>query len=113
MTGVCIACRHDDTLDARKEDVRVLMQDVDQRLADRRERLVRFGGVAVGILLVFVLWLIPGYWSVRGTIYPALPVLFDQWILIGLVCFLIVKLGGRSFRVASRFPYLTSDLTMT
>jgi hypothetical protein len=107
---MCAACQHDDTLDARKEDVRVLMRDVDQRLADRRDGRMRFVGVIVGMAIVFGLWLIPGYWSMRGTVYPGLPMLFDQWILMAVIGLGIVKLGGKLGK--PRFPYLTSDLTI-
>ncbi len=108
---MCESCRHDDTLDACKEDVRVLMRDVDQRLADRRDGRLRFGGVVIGMAAIFGLWLVPGYWTLRGVIYPGLPLLFDQWIFMALIGLAIVKLGGRLFK--SRFPYLASDLTMT
>ena len=111
VTGMCVACRHDDTPDARKEDVRVLMRDVDQRLADQREGRLRFAGVVIGMAMIFGLWLVPGYWSMRGVMYPGLPLLFDQWIFMAIIGLAIVKLGGRLF--TSRFPYLTSDLTMT
>ena len=108
---MCRACNHDDTLDARKEDVRVLMRDVDQRLADRRDGRMRFAGVVLGMAIIFSLWLVPGYWSLRGTIYPGLPLFFDQWIFMAIIGLAIVKLGGRLIK--PRFPYLTSDLTMS
>lgn len=89
----------------------MLMRDVDQRLADRRDGRLRFLGVAVGMAIVFGLWLIPGYWSMRGTVYPGLPLFFDQWILMAVIGLGIVKLGGKLIK--PRFPYLTSDLTIT
>jgi hypothetical protein len=110
--GTCLACGHEDVLDARKEDTRQLMHDVDRRLADRREDRLRFLGVGLGMATIFLLWLVPGYWSVRGTVYPGLPFLFDQWIFMALIGFAILKLGKRVFKT-SRFPYLNSDLTMS
>jgi len=108
--GACRQCGHDDTLDARDERVRELMRDVDRRLADRREGRLRFAGVAIGMATIFTLWAVPGYWSMRGTLYPGLPLLFDQWIFMALIGLAIVKLGGRLGR--PRFPYLTTDLTI-
>ena len=109
--GACHKCSHDDTLDARDEKVRELMRDVDRRLADRREGRLRFLGVAVGMAIIFGLWLVPGYWSARGTLYPGLPLFMDQWIFMALIGLGIVKGGQRVFK-ATRFPYLTSDLTI-
>ena len=112
VAGACHACGHDDTLDARKEDTRELMRDIDRRLADRHEGRLRFLGVIIGMGLVFGMWLIPGYWSMRGTVYPGLPLFMDQWILMAMIGLGIVKGGQRVFK-AQRFPYLASDLSMT
>jgi len=106
--GQCAACKHDDTLDLRDEKVRELMRDVDQRLADRRDGRFRFIGVAVGMVVVFALWLVPGYWTFRS-VY-AIPLLIDQWIVMALIGFGVVKLLGKL--VKPRFPYLKSDLTV-
>lgn len=110
--GPCHACRHEDTLDARDEKVRELMRDVDQRLADRLEARLRFLGVGLGMAIIFALWAVPGYWTARGTLYPGLPVLLDQWLFMALIGLAIVKLGQRVFK-AGRFPYLDQNLTIT
>jgi hypothetical protein len=109
--GRCAACSHDDTLDARDERVRELMRDVDRRLADRRDARFRWIGVVGGMAIVFGLWLVPGYWGLRGYAYPGLPVFADQWALMALIGFgigkLLHKLVGKP-----RFPYLQDDLTI-
>ena len=68
--GKCAACGADETHDMGRENVRELMRDIDQRLHDRRETLSRWLGVVVGVGVIFALWLVPGYWSLRGTVYP-------------------------------------------
>ena len=73
---------------------------------------LRFLGVGLGMAIIFMLWLVPGYWSLRGAVYPGLPLFMDQWIFMALIGFAIVKVGQRVFN-AARFPYLKSDLTMT
>jgi hypothetical protein len=110
--GKCAACGHEDTLDARQEKVRELMRDVDLRLGLRREGRCRAIGVAVGIGTIFALWMVPGYWGLRGRLYPGIPLLLDQWFFMALIGFLVSKtlekkLGKR------RFPYLRDDLTIS
>ena len=106
--GKCLACGHDDTLDMHDEKVRELMRDVDGRLASRREGRLRWLGVDTGMVVVFGLWAVPGYWTLRNAI--ALPILIDQWILMALIGFGLMKL--LSGMVRPRFPYLRSDLTV-
>lgn len=110
--GACKACGHEDTLDANDVKVRELMRDVDMRLGDRREARLRFLGVGVGMVTVFALWAVPGYWSLRGTVYPGLPALFDQWALMAVIGFLVSKGAERLF-TKRRFPYLRDDLSMS
>lgn len=109
--GACAACGHADTLDARDERVRELMRDVDMRLADRREGRLRFLGVGVGMAIVFGLWMVPGYWGLRGRVYPGLPLLIDQWFLMALIALGVIK-GGEKLFFKKRFPYLRDDLTI-
>lgn len=110
--GACAACGHADTLDARDERVRELMRDVDLRLSDRREARLRFLGVGIGMVTVFALWAVPGYWSLRGSVYPGLPMFFDQWALMAVIGFGVIKIGERLV-TARRFPYLRDDLSMS
>ncbi|HEU0032844.1 MAG TPA: hypothetical protein VFQ53_19565 [Kofleriaceae bacterium] len=91
--------------------VRELMRDVDARLASRREGRLRLVGVVTGMVVVFGLWMIPGYWSMRGTVYPGLPLLIDQWVLMALIGLGVMKLLERAFG-RRRFPYLRDDLTI-
>jgi hypothetical protein len=110
--GACVACAHEDTLDAREDRVRELMRDVDMRLADRREGRLRFLGVGVGMAIVFALWMVPGYWGLRGTLYPGLPLFVDQWFLMAVIAMGVIK-GGEKLFFKKRFPYLRDDLSMT
>ncbi len=110
--AACIKCKHDITLDMRDEKVCELMRDIDDRLRNRRENRFRMIGVVTGMAVIFGLWMIPGYWSLRGTAYPGLPLFIDQWVFMALIGFGLSKLlertvGGR------RFPYLGSDLEVT
>ena len=77
-------------------------------LADRREKRYRLLGVVVGMAAIFGLWLVPGYWIIEAGF--RLPMLFDQWILMALVGFGLMKLLER--RARRRFPYLRDDLTI-
>jgi ribosomal protein L40E len=106
--GACRRCNKDDTLDLRDDKVRELMRDVEQRLADQREKRLRFLGVGVGMAVVFGLWLVPQYWTFRRVF--ALPLLFDQWVVMALLGFGTMKLLGR--RAKKRFPFLRDDLTV-
>lgn len=110
--GACAACGHADTLDAHDERVRELMRDVDLRLALRREGRLRFLGVGVGMVIVFALWMVPGYWGLRGAVYPGLPLFADQWMLMAVIAMVVIK-GGEKLFFKKRFPYLESDLSMT
>lgn len=103
--GACAACRHELTLDTRDPKVRELMHDVDLRLAGQRESRFRFIGVLVGMTVIFGAWMIPGYWDLRGRIYPGLPVFADQWIFMALIGFGLAKLLEKSLN-KKRFPYL-------
>jgi hypothetical protein len=104
-TGACRACSEPTTHDMRKEDVRELMRDIDQRHRDRTEKLSRWTGVVVGVGLVFGAWLVPGYWSARGTVYPGLPFFFDQWLLMAAIG-LVVMFVMQRVLAKQRFPYL-------
>ena len=103
--GKCGACGADEMHDMSSENVRELMRDIDQRLRDRRETLSRWLGVVIGVGVIFALWLVPGYWSLRGAVYPGLPFLFDQWIFMALLGFGVMKLLERAL-ARPRFPYL-------
>src|SRR5215813_4203245 len=92
--GACAACGKGEVMDARREDIRELMRDIDMRLSDKRDAIVRWVGVIAGCAVVFGCWLIPGYWSLRGRLYPGLPFLFDQWALMILIAFGVIKLVG-------------------
>lgn len=103
--GPCTACKHELTLDSREEKVRELMHDVDLRLRGQRETRARFLGVLVGMTVIFGAWMVPGYWSARGRLYPGLPILADQWIFMALIGLVVTKLVMKYFD-RRRFPYL-------
>jgi hypothetical protein len=109
--GACRACRATDTLDTRSEQVRELMRDVDLRLALRRDARCRVIGVGVAMVVVMGLWLVPGWWSLRGWVYPGLPLLADQFALMILIGWGTSKALER-LRPPPRFPYLRDDLTI-
>jgi hypothetical protein len=107
-TGRCGKCGHDDTLDLGDTKVRELMRDVEQRLTDRLEGRVRILGVVLGMAVVFCFWMIPGYSVIRQGM--ALPLFFDQIILMALIGFGVIKLIMS--KAKKRFPYLRDDLTI-
>lgn len=107
--AACRRCRNTEVLDARKEQVRELMADVDLRLGDAREAKLRWGGVAIGVGLVFALWMVPGYWGLRGALYPGLPFFADQWGFMIVIAFLVMKLGKKLVGHTPRFPYLNEQ----
>jgi hypothetical protein len=96
------------TLDTRDEKVRDLMSDVDLRLAQKREGRARMIGVLVGMGLIFALWAVPGYWHMRGRLYPGLPMLIDQWIFMALIGFGVSKVLEKKLG-KKRFPYLDQN----
>lgn len=106
--GPCVKCRRDATLDTQDAKVRELMYDVDLRRQQKAEGRARLIGVAVGMSSVIALWLVPGYWKLRGTLYPGLPGLLDQWALMAVLGFLISKVLEKKL-FTKRFPYLDQN----
>ena len=109
--GRCHACGHDPVLDLADVKVRELMADVERRLAGRRESRFRVLGMLSGMGIIVGLWFVPGYWAARGSLYPGLPVLLDQWLFMALIGLGVQKLLERAFK-RRRFPYLRDDLTI-
>jgi hypothetical protein len=106
-TGPCRACAKGDTLDARDERTRELMYDVDLRIMQKAEGRARMIGVVVGCGLIFGLWLVPGYWGLRGSVYPGLPFFADQWAFMAIIGFGLSKFLEKRL-AKKRFPYLDS-----
>jgi hypothetical protein len=102
--GACRACTHDTTLDLREPTVRLLMRDVERRLAERRQGRFRTIGAISGMAVVFGMWTLPGYWEARSMTF-ALPVLLDQWLYMAVIGLGIAWLLKRIFD-KPRFPYL-------
>jgi hypothetical protein len=90
--------------------VRELLYDIDLRMALRHESRTRYASVAIGIGAVIVLWLLPGFWSARAQ-YFALPMLFDQWMLMIALAYGTMKFLDRH-PAKRRFPYLRDDLSI-
>jgi hypothetical protein len=110
--GSCAACGNDPTLDMTQLRTREFMHDVELRAQLRREGRIRILGVGLGMLIVFGAWMVvPGYWNIRGRVYPGLPMFFDQWIFMALIGYGATKLLERMF-AKKRFPYLRDDLTL-
>lgn len=107
--GSCTGCQHEMTLDTRDEQVRELMRDVDERLARQRESRYRFLGVLVGMTVIFGAWMVPGYWDLRGRLYPGLPIFADQWIFMALIGLGLSKVLDK-YVGRKRFPYLDLNL---
>jgi hypothetical protein len=104
-SGQCRACSRGDTLDARDERTRELMYDVDLRIMQKSETRARLIGVAIGIGTIVGLWLVPGYWSMRGSLYPGIPFLLDQWFFMAVIGVVVSKLLEKRL-AKKRFPYL-------
>jgi hypothetical protein len=103
--GTC-RCGGGELLDARREQVRELMADIDRRASDRREATIRWAAVVLGAGIIVALWLVPGYWYQRGRLYPGLPFLADQFAFMIGLAILFLTLGKRVFGHRPRFPYL-------
>ncbi len=107
--GACGRCGNDPTLDLDKRDTVDLLFDIDQRLRMRRETRIRLGSVAIAVGLILSLWTVPGYWSLRGRVYPGLPLFADQFAIMILLGLGLMKLLERRYRGVRRFPYVTDD----
>lgn len=103
--GSCRACAKADTLDARDERTRELMYDVDLRIQQKAETRARMIGVGIGVGTIAALWLVPGYWSMRGRLYPGIPFLLDQWFFMAVIGVVVSKLLEKRL-ARKRFPYL-------
>lgn len=105
--NTCAACGSDTVHDLRSARTRELLEDIDLRLGQRRDDRIRGLSVVGAMVIVIAAWFVPGYWALRGMIYPGLPLLFDQWILMVIVALGLMKVSGRWFP-AQRFPYLAT-----
>lgn len=96
-------------LDLGKSDTVDLLFDIETRLRLRRETRIRLGSVAVAVGFVLVLWTVPGYWSLRGRLYPGLPLFADQFAFMIALGFGLMKLVERRYRGVRRFPYISDE----
>jgi hypothetical protein len=85
-----------------------LLRDIDRRRSDKRNDRVRLASVGFSMIIVFALWLVPGYWSARGRYYPGLPLLADQFALMIAIAYGISKLLEKT-APPSKFPYLDDN----
>ena len=82
-----------------------LLRDIDRRRLDKRNDRVRIASVAFGMLVVFALWLMPGYWKARSVYYPGLPLFADQFAFMIVLALGMSKLLEKT-APPSKFPYL-------
>jgi hypothetical protein len=102
----CTKCGEDNLLDLGKEQTRDLLLDIDLRLRQKREGMIRLAAVVIGIAIVVVLWTVPGYWHARGRIYPGLPFLLDQWAFMIVLALGAMKLLSLKFSAKPKFPFM-------
>lgn len=69
----CGSCGYDGLLDLGDSRHVELLRDIDRRRRDKYNDRARKGSVLIAMVVVGALWLVPGYWSVRGRWYPGLP----------------------------------------
>jgi hypothetical protein len=101
----CGSCNYDGMLDLTNARHVELLRDIDRRRRDKHTDRVRIIAVVVSMAIVFALWLVPGYWSVRGTYYPGLPLLADQFAFMILIAIGISKLLEKR-APRPKFPYV-------
>jgi Na+/H+ antiporter NhaA len=87
----CARCRYDVLLDVRRESVRELLHENDQRMQDKYRDRFRMVGVAGGMIIVVAIWFIPHFWEVRRHAF-ALPFLADQILLMVAIALGLLKL---------------------
>jgi hypothetical protein len=104
----CGSCNYDGLLDLDNPRHVELLRDIDHRRSDKRNDRVRLASVAISMTIVFALWLVPGYWSVRGKYYPGLPLLADQFALMIAIAYGVSKLLEKT-APPSKFPYVDRD----
>lgn len=103
----CGSCGYDGVLDLDNPQHVELLRDIDFRRRDKHSGRVRMLSVVIGMAVIFGAWMIPGYWSLRGTIYPGLPLFADQWAFMIIIALVLWKLLER-LAPKPRFPYLAS-----
>jgi hypothetical protein len=101
-------CGNEPTLDLEDERTRDLMRDVELRLCMRREARFRMVGVLLGMAVIFGLWSRHWWWMARGRLYPGLPFLIDQWLMMIVIGLAASKLLEKHFK-RQRFPYLSTN----
>jgi len=105
--GSCARCG-DVLLDARRDDVRELLADIDSRHRRAREQRLLWLSIVLAFVIAAGLWSIPGFWAARRY-YFALPLLLDQLLMIGLVSFAMMKLTAKLFPARPRFAGVTGS----
>lgn len=64
---------------------------------------------APGMAVVFTLWFVPGYWSIRRAY--GLPFYLDQPLLMAGIGLAVIAILSR--RKRKQFPYLGDDLSIS
>jgi hypothetical protein len=85
----CARCRTDSMYDLRSQRMRELLSERQDRLVHERDaRVNKLCALAGVVIVVLAAKFVPGYWKLRGDIYPGLPFFIDQLLLmagVGLV----------------------------
>lgn len=101
----CAACGYDGVLDLDNAQHVELLRDIDDRRREKHSGRARILSVFIAMAFVVALWMIPGYWSLRGDVYPGLPLFADQWGLMIVIALGLWKLLER-LAPKPRFPYV-------
>ena len=105
--GECPVCSSH-LLDRRRDDVKELCADMDQRRRLAREQKLTWIAVASAMLFVVGLWCVPGFWTLRALFF-AVPFLLDQIALMALLGFVFLKLYRKWFAARPRFSFGLGD----
>ena len=104
----CGGCTYDGLLDLDDPRHVELLRDIDRRRRDKHTDRVRVLSVGIAMAIVFAAWLVPGYWKLRGTIYPGVPLFADQFAFMILIALGVSKLLAKT-APKSKFPYLGDE----
>ncbi len=100
----CATCGYDGLMDLDNPQHLDFLRQIDSRRRERYTDRARMLSVLVAMVLVFGIWCIPGFWTVRRQAF-ALPLLIDQWGFMAVVALGLTKVADR-LAPKSKFPYV-------